>query len=1046
MKNIKKIKLLGCLLFLGTQNLLAANVHLTKSDPIISLKNEMIEIRFAKSSTDVSLFEIINKSSGKTIEITNDDFLITLDGADDLTKTNFLIYDIKEETNGKTNKLNLLYRHITDSIELIISYSLGKDDFFARRQLELVTQNTLEIRQVDAWKLDRTGNCIYQEEEPPKYPHPVWGFGENKGFGLPVLFEDSFWGLEYPAGYNQYRHSTLSFTHFPGRSIEGSFSTKPIVFGVVQEEGVIRSFQRYLDSILALPKNEPALFINYNTWETLMPPTEANSIALIDLFRKRLLEPYGANFDTFTFDDGWDDKKSLWDIRKDRFPQGFGPIKKELESVDMDLGLWLSPSSGYDHGPWLVANGYPQNGTRGKYLCQSAPQYASDLNSKIEQLLTSNDLKFFKFDGNAMNCGAEDHPWHLTGNYAKETNVDALIELLANIKNLQPNAFIDLTTGIWLSPWWLQYADAVWGEVYDGPPAAIVPTPNSGYGKFTTRDILIHKRKKENPAFPIESLEHLGTFTPDYDTMHDEIMSILGRGSRLLTFYLDPNELLRTEKDWKFLAKAITWGRQNASVTGNIKLIDGDILNHEPYGYMRHHKNKGIISISNPFIAPKSISIAMKDLMGEASDNHYSEKDQFYAEVVYPYHEVLDFDLDYNKSIDIQLEGYETLIIEVKPFDEDMDIIAGGRYQYVENSNGTKDIEVFGKAGTKKEFILKSKGKKDKEVIIQFEGKKEDAKVREAQMVLKLVDGENIMEGSCKIEVPKGTDASMHILFEPIAPSGYVPNCKIKVNGKVVETKINRAPLVLPHMRVFDEVPISDWSFISFKIPAGNNNIEIMIDAEDGVSSQFKAKVGSWLWMEHALLKKNLNIKSAQISRFSGDLSEMLPLPTRIEKMREIVPVHANKELSSIKKPFPAPKNVINLSELIPSKAAMSKGKVRVDLNSEGTGLSVGGQEFDKGLGMHSYARVVYDIKGLGFKKFKSLIGADDTAGSGEMEFEVWIDGVKGFTSGPMKKGQPAKPLEIDVTKAHELELRVFGGSDGLDGDHANWCNPTLYK
>ncbi|WP_428830092.1 hypothetical protein [Arenibacter algicola] len=31
------------------------------------------------------------------------------------------------------------------------------------------------------------------------------------------------------------------------------------------------------------------------------------------------------------------------------------------------------------------------------------------------------------------------------------------------------------------------------------------------------------------------------------------------------------------------------------------------------------------------------------------------------------------------------------------------------------------------------------------------------------------------------------------------------------------------------------------------------------------------------------------------------------------------------------------------------------------------------------------------------------------------------------------------------MAKAQELERRVFGGSDGLDGDKADWCNPTLY-
>ena len=50
-----------------------------------------------------------------------------------------------------------------------------------------------------------------------------------------------------------------------------------------------------------------------------------STAALIDTFKTKLFDAHGESIDTFTIDDGWDNKDSLWEIRKDRFPRGFAP-------------------------------------------------------------------------------------------------------------------------------------------------------------------------------------------------------------------------------------------------------------------------------------------------------------------------------------------------------------------------------------------------------------------------------------------------------------------------------------------------------------------------------------------------------------------------------------------------------------------------------------------------------------------------------------------------------------------------------------------------
>ena len=95
---------------------------------------------------------------------------------------------------------------------------------------------------------------------------------------------------------------------------------------------------------------------------------------------------------------------------------------------------------------------------------------------------------------------------------------------------------------------------------------------------------------------------------------------------------------------------------------------------------------------------------------------------------------------------------------------------------------------------------------------------------------------------------------------------------------------------------------------------------------------------------------------------------------------------------------------------------------------------------------MRSYGRIRFDIKELDYNEFQCFIGVDDTAGEGLVEFEVWIDDVKSYSSGLLKRGSAAKELKLNVTNAEHLELRVLAGPDKTDGDYANWCNPILTK
>ncbi len=745
-----------------------ASEKLNEEKNEIILKNEKVELRFVRQKETISLHEIINLQTGNLIQVENDDFQINLKNQEPLNITGFRFLNFRKVELDTKQTLILEFRHTQKYIGLHISYSLGDNDFFARRQLELTTTEPLNILHVDVWKLEFEGNCLFQEEGGPAYPDPIWGFDKNKGFGLPVFFEDSFWGLEYPAGYNQYKNGTLTLTHFLGKTFNEKYISKTAVFGVVGDINVEECFKEYLDSISAIPFNKKPLFINYNTWETLMPPTEKNSLDMLELMSKKLFEPYNVRFDTYTFDDGWDDKQTLWDIRKDRFPNGFHSVKNKLHEEKLHLGLWLSPSSGYDHGPWLVKQGYPQNGTRGKFICQSDPRYAHNLSEKINTLINDYEIRFFKYDGLCFNCDALDHN-HLPGNYSKEANVDALIELLKSVRKANPDIYIDLTCGVWLSPWWLQYSSSLWGELYDGPPEPIVPTPYKGFGRITTRDAMILKRDSENPGFPISAMENLGVFTPYYETLYDEVMAVVGRGSRLLTFYLNPYELLKTEKDWEFLARAIKWAQQNDSVLINTKILSGNPLNKELYGYAHFKNHKGIITVYNPFITPKKISIPLNKESGWQNNAKVDlTKQNYTVRVVYPYNQILQTHVKYNNTIDIHLEGHQMLIVHIDPGTDAEPILVGGRYEVFQDKNNSTTYHLYGEPGSLSNYTILNAREKDIKVMgeylalnkdtikIRFPGEADRVHINNLQITLQTIaNSKNRLTGSCKLVIPE---------------------------------------------------------------------------------------------------------------------------------------------------------------------------------------------------------------------------------------------------------------------------------------------------
>ncbi len=186
-----------------------------------------------------------------------------------------------------------------------------------------------------------------------------------------------------------------------------------------------------------------------------------------------------------------------------------------------------------------------------------------------------------------------------------DSDFQAAISLMREWRSLNPKIFINLTTGTYPSPFWLQYSDSIWRSGDD--------TAFAGVGSWRERWITYrdaatyHGIVQAGPLFPLNSLmlhgmvyarqaEHLDS-DPGKD-FRNEVHSYFGSGTQLQELYITHS--LLSKEDWDMLAEAAQWARHNANVLIDTHWIGGDPRQLQVYGWAAWSPEKGIITLRNP--------------------------------------------------------------------------------------------------------------------------------------------------------------------------------------------------------------------------------------------------------------------------------------------------------------------------------------------------------------------------------------------------------------------------------------------------------------
>lgn len=430
--------------------------------------------------------------------------------------------------------------------------------------------------------------------------------------GQPMFVADLYLGLEHPAGATDPAY----VRHYSGRSAKGGLRSKTVVWGVAKSPAELERsfFEDYLYTLPEVKRAEP--FVIWNLLGVGLPEEKRLMGAAESITRQA--KQAGFHIDSFAIDDTWQDLSSVWQPDPLRFPNGMGPLAGELQTLGSRLGLWLSVMGLGLDTRWGQAQGLEvstvaDRNAGGRY-CLAGPKYLAKIKETLTGHVRQYGVNYYKCDYNVFACDLPGHG-HPSGAAGREAQIDAYIEVLQAIKAADPQCHIAITSNMWLSPWWIRYADWVWLGGSDMDSAKVRNlTPQDG--NTTYRDAVMFEDFREKQyVFPYANVMTHGFWEMagvPYAKFQDDVVMTIGRGITKWEILNDPNSM--DDKRWAFMGRAMRWGRANWDLLSHTQMILGNPGKGEIYGYAHLGRGAALIFLRNPDLESKPLALSLRDI------------------------------------------------------------------------------------------------------------------------------------------------------------------------------------------------------------------------------------------------------------------------------------------------------------------------------------------------------------------------------------------------------------------------------------------------
>jgi hypothetical protein len=769
----------------------------------------------------------------------------------------FTRYDITDGGGG-AKQINIYFKANSAPFKIRLSYKLSPNDFCVRKKIAIC---------------DSIQGSHFLQYVAPIDAGVFGGLLNVKvgGFGQPVVFQvgqgGAFFGLEYPTSDNNTKqekgNTLIQCRQEIGSKIDAPWiESEWAVIGLTPNSYVKYWFMKYVESIRVAPVKPYTL---YNSWYDLRAadypsktPTpenvvmnEKNILRIIDLIRKNMIEKNNIKLDAFVLDDGWDTYKSDWVLRKEQFPNGIKPIVDELRKTNTELGMWFGPTGGYsarmDRINWMKDHGYEVVGKGKDYsmLCLAGRNYSSIFNKRVTDF-TKEGVGYFKWDGIQFSCSEPDHG-HQVGIYSRRAVMESVIEKCSAVRAINPSMYLNITSGTWLSPWWVKYANQIWmdGEDYG---YADVPSISARDAAITYRDFVFYDDfKVKDLWFPISNLmaggiikgnlEKLGGENEPLDKFTTEAVLYFARGVSMYELYISPD--LLTDAEWTAMSKAISWAKDRFPLLSQGEMIGGDPRKRETYGYVHFNGNKGIIAARNPYIIPNKLKVDLNPAYGLDT-----KAAQLVVERIFPDRWIAPKLYKAGDLLDLSLEGYETAIYEVYPLsDAEIPLVGGVLFDtYMKGGNlwmnlyrSTADVKLLNPESVKS---ISLSGKK----ILTNDIEKEILLLKQSELNYQIKAEANILNSDIKFQftLPAvSQNAHVAILLQPSEETGAVkdkPSIAVMVNEKEAAVKLeNKDELV---------------SWFTVKAEKGESRFSVKINLPQSLKN-WRGKAIVWLVDEY---------------------------------------------------------------------------------------------------------------------------------------------------------------------------------------------------